>query len=67
MQERVFLPFFAQLFLLNHLVKKITLIKSTSGNNLQLFPKAWTRLFENNNFRQQGFQIAAFQQSVSKC
>ena len=44
-----------------------TLIKSTQNNNLRFFPKEFTHIFLNHNFRLQGLQSKAFQQRYSKC
>ena len=43
------------------------LIKSIQINNLRFFPKKFTSIFENHNFRLQGLQTEAFQQLYLKC
>ena len=43
------------------------LIKNTQNNNLRFFPKEFTHIFKNYNFRLQGLQIEAFQQRYLKC
>ena len=42
------------------------MIKSTQNNNLRFFPKEFTHVFKNYNFRLQGLQIEAFQQLYLK-
>ena len=46
---------------------KFTLIKSTQNKNFRFFPKEFTHISKNYNFRLQSLQIGAFQQCYSKC
>ena len=67
-----FLSFFTLARTLNTFLSKwfffkFTLIKSTQWNNLRLFPKACTHIFNNINFRLQCLQIGVFQQRYFKC
>ena len=62
----MFLPsLLPQVKLLNN--KNFTWIKRTKWNNLGFFTSACKHLLKNNNFWQQGLQIAAWQRRYSKC